>query len=60
MPRKMLTCRLCRGTGYLLGRHPLDDTLECPDCDGLGDVEKGSETQLRQAAAGRNKPQREE
>jgi len=48
------TCRLCRGDGALPRRHPLDEPLDCPDCDGLGVVEKDSETHVRQCAAGRN------
>lgn len=46
---KYLNCRLCRGYGFIAARHPLDDPMKCPDCDGLGQVERGSEIQAGSA-----------
>ncbi len=54
--KELRTCRLCRGEGLLPMRSPLDDAMECPDCDGLGVVEKGSEIWTKQQKMKRNRP----
>lgn len=47
--RKHVTCRLCRGTGFLKARHPLDDAEPCLDCDGKGVVKRGTPEHALQA-----------
>lgn len=40
--RPYLRCKLCGGEGYLPPRSSLDDAMECPDCEGAGEVKRGS------------------